>query len=108
MQQAALGYVFHNVHLAGSCWPLGRGLLPYPGLSQFSCLGMGFSLGVIPGLIQINAFLRAKQTVGELAKVSRTGAAGFKQGASAKQLVCLLLQGGLAQVALKAYSRGRF
>lgn len=31
MQQAALGYVFHNVHLAASCWPLGHGLLPYPG-----------------------------------------------------------------------------
>lgn len=42
--------------------------------------------------------------MGELAKVSRTGAAGFKQGASAKQLVCLLLQGRLAQVALKAHS----
>lgn len=41
---------------------------------------MGFSLGVIPGLIQINAFLRAKQTVGELAKVSRTGACGLQTG----------------------------
>lgn len=36
------------------------------------------------------------------------GLAGFKQGASAKQLVCLLLQGRLAQVALKAYSGGCF
>lgn len=42
--------------------------------------------------------------MGELGKASRAGARGFKQGASAKQLVCLLLQGRLAQWALKAHS----
>lgn len=42
--------------------------------------------------------------LGELGKASGAGVKGFKQDTPSKQPVCFLLQGRLAQVALKAHS----